>query len=65
MRLTGVQLDGCFASHTLIDFCIDFQQTISTDILHKKHLGFAVFCCESATNIKTTYSSAQREGTNL
>jgi hypothetical protein len=40
MRLTAVQLNAYFACHTLIDFGIDFQQSVDADILRKEYLGF-------------------------
>ena len=67
MRLTAVQLDAYFASHTLIDFRIDFQQSVDTDILRKKHLGFVLWCGNSAAcTFETAHgNSPQRDGTCL
>jgi len=48
MRLTGVQLDPYFAGHALIDLGIDSQQSVDTDILRKKYLGFVLSCNNSA-----------------
>jgi hypothetical protein len=43
-----MQFETDFACHPLVDFGIDFQQSVDTDILRKKYLGSVLFCGKSA-----------------
>src|SRR5664280_179799 len=67
MWLASVQLNAYFACHTLIDFGIDFQQSVDTDILREKNLGFILRCGNSAAyTCQIAYSnSTQCDGAYL
>jgi hypothetical protein len=62
-----VQLNAYFACHTLIDFGIDIQQSVDTDIIREKNLGFVLCCGNSAAyTCKIAYgNSTQRDGAYL
>ena len=48
VRLAGVQLDACFACDILVDPGVGRQQSVDTDILRKKYLGFVILSGKSA-----------------
>jgi hypothetical protein len=66
VRLTGVQLDGDFARHSLIDLGVELQQSVDTDVARKKHLRIALRSSSAGYAIQIAQGdSAQSDRTLL
>ncbi len=60
MRFAGVELDAHFASHSSIDFGVDFQQSAHADIPCKKYLRFRLCGCGVGDAAQVAYGNATR-----